>query len=166
MKKNEKGMSLIEILVVITIFAVLGVIVSGSLILTIQGTQKSESQIRVRENLNYSMDVMQRNLRSANSISDCAGTVGAKLINYYDQYGNLTRFSCLTDSNGTYIASGSARITSDSVSVTSCSFTCSQEDVTNPPVVIINLSVKDTSSKGSQGASVNGESQVYLRNQI
>lgn len=166
MKENEKGMSLVEILVVITIFAILGIIVSGSLILTIQGTKKSESQIRVRENLNYAMDVMERNLRNANSVSDCTDTVGTTSINYYDQYGKLARFSCLTDSNGTYIASGSARITSDSVSVTNCSFTCSQEDVSNPPVVIIDLSIKDTSSKGSQGASANGESQVYLRNQI
>jgi prepilin-type N-terminal cleavage/methylation domain-containing protein len=52
-KNFNKGLSLIEILVVVAIFAILGIIVSSALVLTIQGTKKSESLVRVRENINY-----------------------------------------------------------------------------------------------------------------
>lgn len=163
-KKHQEGLSLVEILVVITIFAVLGVIVSASLVLTIQATKKSEAIMRVRENLNYSLGVMERNIRNASAISDCTNADTTK-ISFIDQEGTGGVFSCVnTGGSNSYISDGTTRLTPDSVSVTSCSFTCERDDLSKPALVLINITLKDASSSGITSASVSTESQVYLRN--
>lgn len=163
-KEIESGISLIEILVVVTVFAVLGVMVSSSLVLTIQGTKKSESLIRVRENLNYSLAVVERNIRNANEILECPNSDTSK-ITYLDKNGVSASFSCVgVGQSDSYIASGSARLTSNTIKITSCTFTCTQADLSNPPSVTVNVAVQDASATGVQGSSVTAESKIYLRN--
>ncbi len=164
-KQNTAGISLIEILVVITIFAVLGVIVSSSLILTIQGTKKSEALIRVRENVNYSLGVIERNIRNASSIVDCTNADTTK-ITYLNQNGVVSSFSCINAGGAnSYIASGSARLTSDAISIVNCSFTCSASvDLSNPPLVTIDILARDAVSSGVQSSSVSAQTKIYLRN--
>jgi prepilin-type N-terminal cleavage/methylation domain-containing protein len=164
-KRNLKGLSLIEILIVVTIFAILGVMISESLILTIQGTKKSESLVRVRENVNYSLSVIERNIRNASSIVDCTTNTDASIIYYLDQTGSASSFSCVNSGNdNSYIASGSSRLTSDSIKIDSCVFTCSQPSSSNPPLVTVDLTVHDISSSGIQSSSVSTQYQIYLRN--
>lgn len=164
MKNLQKGLSLIEILVVITIFAILGIIVSSSLILTIQGTKKSESIIKVRENLNYSLSVVERNLRNASMVLECPNS-NTNTVTYTDQYGISSSFSCMNTGSATnsYIASGSARLTSDTIRITSCSFVCVR-DLYNPPYVTITVTGQDVDYSGAQGSNVTVESKIYLRN--
>lgn len=162
-KEIESGISLIEILVVVTVFAVLGVMVSSSLVLTIQGTKKSESLIRVRENLNYSLAVVERNIRNANEILECPNSDTSK-ITYLDKNGVSASFSCVgVGQPDSYIASGSARLTSNTIKITSCTFTCTQ-DLSNPPSVTVNVAIQDASATGVQSSSVTAESKIYLRN--
>ncbi len=168
--KLNYGFSLIEIMVVITIFAVLGIIVTSSIILTLAGTKKSEALIRVRDNLNYSLAVIERNIRNANSIpvSGCTGIPSDK-ISYLDENGSVASFSCVQDVSGNYImASGSStpasRITSNTIKVTSCSFTCTPTESDSPPLVTIDLTVQDASSSGVQSAQVTATTQIQLRN--
>ncbi|EKD31619.1 MAG: hypothetical protein ACD_77C00290G0005 [uncultured bacterium] len=163
-KKLQKGISLIEILVVITIFAVLGMIVSSSLILTMQGTKKSEAMIKVRENLNYSLSVVERNLRNASLILNCTGE-SVSVINYTDQYGISSSFSCMNIGSTTdsFIASGSARLTSDNIKITACNFVC-KSNAPNPPYVTISVTGQDANYTGAEGSSVSVESKIYLRN--
>lgn len=168
-KRFAGGLSLIEILVVVTIFAILGVIVSSSLMLTLRGAKKSESLIKVRENLNYSLAVIERNLRSAETISDCTNS-DTKKITYLDQNKVSTSFFCVnTGAANSYIASGSAiptsvKLTSDSIKIVSCSFTCAHPDLSNPPSITIDLKVQDASGTGIEGSIVSAKSQIYLRN--
>lgn len=151
-----------EILIVIAIFAILGIVVSSSLILTIQGTRKSEALTRVRENMNYSISVIERNLRNANSITDCTNPMS---VSYLDQYGKTSSFSCIISENDSYIASGSARLTSNNVQITACGFVCTQPtDLSSPPIVTIDISAKDRVSTSDTGTSVSLQSKVYLRN--
>ena len=62
-KKTLKGMSLLEILIVVAVFSILGVIVTRSVLLTLRGSKKSESQVKVRENVSFSLGVIERQLR-------------------------------------------------------------------------------------------------------
>jgi prepilin-type N-terminal cleavage/methylation domain-containing protein len=161
---NEKGMSLLEVLVVITIFAVLGVLITQSIVLTLQGSQKSESMVRARENLDYSLNIIERQIRNANTIASCPNP-DTSVISYLDQGGNPASFSCVnTGSDGSYIASGSARLTSSAVKIVECSFTCSLGGESNPSVVKIELMVKDASASGIRSANVSASTQIYLRN--
>lgn len=163
------GISLLEILVVISIFAVLGILISRAVLLTLSGGKKSESLVKVRENLNYSVAVIGRQLRNANSIAkeDCTNS-DTKKIFYTDQDGNRGEFSCWnvgTAGQIGYIASGSAspsKLTSDTVNVTFCSFTCS--NTTSPTSVTIDLSATDAAASGTENSVVSTSTQVFLRN--
>ena len=162
-KNTESGLSLIETLVTVTVFAILGVIISSSLILTIAGSKKSEATIRVRENVNYALSVIERNLRNADSITDCTDP---HLLTYVDQYGRTSTFSCQgMGGDDPYIASGSSRLTSATTIVLGCSFTCSEPaDWTQSPMVTINVAAKDSLFSGSQTASISAKTNIYLRN--
>lgn len=168
--KNERwkmsdGISLIEILVTVSIFAILGILITRSIFLTVGGSKKSESVIRVRDGLNYSLSVMERQLRNANSIlpSSCPNSDKTYLA-YYDQSGNQTFFQCVSNAGIGMIASGSAYLTSSDINVVGCSLSCTPGTGTSPSVISISLTAKDSSASGTQNASATLNSQINLRN--
>lgn len=67
----HSGFSLIEILVVISIFAVIGILTTRSIFITLRSARKSDSLVRVRENVNYAMGIIERQIRTAESVN-CA----------------------------------------------------------------------------------------------
>ncbi len=162
MKKFEKGISLLEILVVVSIFAVLGILITRSVLLTLGGGKKSESLIRIRENLNYSVGIIERQLRNANSITPCPNP-NPLTISYTDINGNAATFSCSDIGTEGYIASGTARLSSDAVNITDCSFTCATGSGT-PSSVTISLEAEDASASGIENTTVTTKTQVFLRN--
>jgi prepilin-type N-terminal cleavage/methylation domain-containing protein len=159
---HDSGMSLLEVLVVVAIFAILGILVTRAVILTLQGSQKSDSLVKVRENLDYSLSIIERQIRSANSITPCPNP-DSTIINYLDQSGNASSFSCVTNGTDSYIASGSARLTSNNVGITSCSIACTVSGGINPPLVTIDLTLKDAFASGVQNTTVSSSTQIYLR---
>src|SRR3990167_11388670 len=106
-KKIEKGFTLIEILVVITIFSVLTILVTQTIIFSLRSTKKSESLNQARQNLDYAAQIVERHIRNADRIETCSGSPVTS-ISYYDAYGIASSFSCVSD----YVASGSYRLTS------------------------------------------------------
>ena len=152
----NKGISLLEILVAVAVFAILGVIVTQSIILTLRGSKKSESQVRARENLSYALSVIERQLRNADSITSCnAGTVA-----YKDSQGVSSTFSCVSGADS-YVASSSARLTSNEVLINTCLFTC--DLISSPPSVTISLEATEASATGIEGAQVSSSAKIYLR---
>jgi len=162
--KSYSGMSLLEILVVVAIFAVLGVITTRAVLLTLQGSKKSESLVRVRENLNFALGVIERQVRNADSVTECPNS-DSNLLSYTDSSGDIATFSCANvGTDDAYVASGSARLTSDTVNITSCSFVCAAGTSTNPPSVTFSIEAKDKNTTGIQGSTVSMTTQIYLRN--
>ena len=133
----KKAFSLIEILIVVTIFALLGMLVTSAIALSIKGSQKSETAVKVRENLDYALGIMERQLRGAEAVSGCSGD--GLSVSYTSQEGNLSSFACVdvATANG-YVASGSARLTSTEVPVSACAFTCLPTD--SPTQIQIDIS--------------------------
>lgn len=162
--KIKSGFTLLEILVVVSIFAVLGILVTRAVILSIGGSKKSESLVKVRENLDYSVGIIERSLRNANSISPCPNS-DPGVLNYIDVNGNPASFSCNLGTPPGYIASGSARLTSSNVNVTACSLSCAPAaGSTNPSVVTVSVTAQDATAIGIQGANVSVITEVSLRN--
>lgn len=160
--KSSKGLSLVEILIVISVFAVLTIIASNAIFLTLKGAKKSDSQIRVRENLNYAISVVERQIRNSQSVV-CPTT--SDQLEYVSLEGLNSSFSCQSEGDGFYIASGSARLTSMDVTVLNCQLTCVQSTPNNPPRVIINLTGRDANvSSNVEGATVSIETQISVRN--
>lgn len=163
-KKNiNKGLSLIEILVVVSVFAALGIIVSRSVISTLRSARKSDSQVNVRQNLNYAVSVIERQIRGANTIDPCPNT-SQYAITYLSNERINTSFSCIFPSGDGYVASGSARLTSESVLITECSFSCTQPNLNSPPVVTVSLTAEDAVNKTVEGSTVTVQTEITLRN--
>lgn len=160
-KKNLKGLSLIEILIVITIFAVIGLFSTRSVFLTIRGAKKSDSLVRVRENVNYSLAVIERQLRNSESVT-CPNS-SSNTLNYISYEGTPTTFSCVTGGADKYIASGSGRLTSSDISVTSCAFSCTVS-VNSPPSVKVTIEAVDTESTSIEKGSVTIQTEIVVRN--
>lgn len=153
--KFKKGISLIEILVVIMIFAILGILISRVILVTLRGSGKSDSLVKVRENLSYSLAVIEREIRNAETITCPSSTQ----VNYTNSRGTSTYFSC----SGSRVASGSAWLTSDEVSITACSFTCTAASGHVPPSVTISLEAKDATITGVVAAQATVTTKIFLR---
>lgn len=124
---QQTGFSLIEILVVLSIFVVIAVIANQVFFSTLRGGSKSEATTLVKQEGNYTLSVIERGLQSAQSITSVCTDPAATLssINYLDSTGTSASFSCQTG----YVASGSGnlRLTTEKVTTVSCSFQCFKE---------------------------------------
>lgn len=160
--KSIRGLSILEVLIVILVFSVLGVLTTQAIFLTLKGTKKSSSLMKVRENVSYSLDVIERQLRNAQSVTPCPNT-DTKIVSYIDADGKIGSFSCTLGETTGYIASGSARLTSDEIKITACSFNCVESLSGNPPSVAISLSAEDALAKGLEKGKVTSSTQIFLR---
>ena len=159
--KNNKGVSLIELLVVIAIFSFIAILATRGVFLSLRGARKGESIALVRENLDYSFAVMERNLRNAETVS--CEPLPLIQVNYEDKNGNLVYFSCENVGSDGYISSASARLTIDRVEISSCQITCVAGSSGVPPSVSISVSGEDKNVQGVEGASVEISTKIFLR---
>lgn len=140
------GFSLIEMLVVIGIFAVLGAVSSQALLLSLTSTRKADASTVVRQNLEFAVSVMERHLRGARSlVTTCTAGQTIQTVTYIDSWGYTNSFSCNPPSQD-YIASGSARLTSSQLTITSCSFTCTPGTNGAPPSIYIQATGRASSA--------------------
>jgi len=152
---------LIEILIVISIFAVLSVLVTQSMIVTLRGSRKSEAQVKVRENVNYAFSVIERQLRSAENISTCPND-DYSTLEYISIEGVETSFSCEDEGNG-YIASDSARLTSEDIQIKSCSIVCEDEGENYPSRIAISVSASTADGNADTG-NITMQTEIITRN--
>ena len=157
--KNSQGFSLFEVLVVVTIFALLGFLVTQIISFSLRGTNKSQSSSKVRGNLDYAVSIIERQLRSAKSVTTCSG----QLITYIDANDNPSTFSCTANPEDGQIASGAAVLTSDDVAVIGCNFECPAPISGTPQQIKIKVSAQAASADTLTNTVVTIESQVNLR---
>ncbi|OGM15384.1 hypothetical protein A2V56_03090 [Candidatus Woesebacteria bacterium RBG_19FT_COMBO_42_9] len=156
-KRETGGFSVIEILVVVLVFVTLAVLATESLLLSLRGSKRSESSIGVRENLNYALSIMERQLHNAESITLCTPTE----ITYTDTNALTAKFSC--DLTNGFVASSSAQLTSSEVRITACNFTCTTGSAGIPASVSISLTAEDADSGGLEQQQVTTNTQIMLR---
>lgn len=162
MNKYKQGMSFIEILLVVAIFAILGILIGRITLVTLRGSNKSAALVKVRENLDYTIAVMERQIRNAEAVSPCPNTSPTRL-DYKDSQGLASFFACVTSGTDVYVASGAARLTNNEVVVTSCTFTCNPSTGINQDSVSINLEARDARSTSIESAKVSATTQIFLR---
>ena len=166
MKKNIKGFSLIEMLVVLVIFSVLAILATQTIFLSLRSSRKASNIVVVREELDYAMSIMERHLKGAKSWEDCTPAgFDEEVINYRDENGDSVSFTCYLAADDEYIASGSSavRLTSDEIIITSCTFDCTNI-AGEIPTLGIEIEGRDAGSADIEGATIVLSTQVYLRN--
>jgi len=162
--KGKKGFSIIEVLVAAGVFAILGILSTSAILISLKGSKKSESQLKVRDNLNYVLGIMERQIRNAKSIT-CSGS--GKNLDYVDADGKLGAFAWDGVSNVTWKRPGeivASVLTSTDVKVeTGTSITCDVSKI--PPSVSITLKGRDPdAASDDEGAQVTISTKVQLRN--
>lgn len=173
MKSTNLGVSLFEIVIVVGIFAMVAVLITRSTFLTLRGTKKSDSQIRVKENLEYGLSVIDRQLRNADVITStcnggtpfpCNSTTRSR-IDYTNTNGTASFFACndVGPTSGYITASDSARLTSTEITITDCSFVYSPQDGPVLPGVTISVSGRDLGTSGVESSQVSVSAKVFLR---
>lgn len=157
------GTTLFELLIVLTLFVVVVAVANQVFFTTLRGSTKSEVTAEVKQNANFAASVMERALHSASFIVSCTSTQ----ITYLDADGVQSTFSCQDLGDAGYVASGSARLTQDTVAVTSCNFSCpSESGVTTS--VLLNMTLRQ--ARGGAGlrpeekAIYDLQTRVLLRN--
>lgn len=159
---GQLGYSIIELLVVVSIFSVIILISTQAIVLTLRSSRKGESLITVRENVDYAFSVMERHLRSAEDIT----CTSQKTLTYTDQWGVSGRtFSCIGGDDG-YIASSSSALTSDEVAI-NCDevpiFTCNIPGGGFPSSVEIDVVGSKTGESAIEGAELTSSTRILLR---
>jgi prepilin-type N-terminal cleavage/methylation domain-containing protein len=165
----KKGFSLIEIMVVIGIFAVIAIIATRSTALSLTGAKKSESTVRVRENLEYATSVMERRIRNATKLVSCGS---GQSITYEDESKTAHTFTCASIPSSCSVTTGRGyiyldnvtnRMTSDEINVCGCSFTCTPAVFGVPASVTIRLTGQVDTAVGLEKSQSTVSTQVFTR---
>lgn len=153
-----RGFTLIEMLVVISVFSIIAVLVGSLVGRSMKGARKSESSLKVRAELENAVSIIERSLRGAkaNSVS-CTPTS----VNFTGQDGQPVSFSCSVASSNFVLKKGNYDIVGSNVKLTACNFDCSK---LSEGIVGINLSGVSANSSGVESDSINVSARVVLRN--
>lgn len=150
-------------LIVVGVFAVLGVVMTQTLASSLRGSKKSENLGIVRENVEYAMNYIERTLRMAErlDIAHCGGgTLG--FINS-NGVGEQFSFSEGKISHGVNQITGSAIVveSSDTTPV----FACTQGSSGVPDSVTITITARDSgSNNAAESARYTTQTTISLRN--
>lgn len=162
MLRIEKGFTLIEMVIVVSLMGIVAIIATGFLLTTLSGSGKAEVSKEVRQNGNYALSVIENMVRDCLIFKTACPNPEVNSLTIVNPDGGTTVFSCTQNQ----IASGSAFLTSDNVLVSGCEFSCTQSQGL-PPVVTIKFKVAQKSTvtlRPSEKAGLDFETVVVVRN--
>jgi len=163
--KYRYGFTLIELLVVVAVFMILAVLVTNSLFSILKSNTKANIMKEIRQSGAYALDIMDKTI-SGGVIDDddCTGTAGPSLAVKNPVSGATVTFEC--KGNPAYIASGSARLTSELVAVENCSgaFRCEKIDSNKKVTINFTLRQRGSSTKPEETARQTFTKTIFLRN--
>lgn len=136
MMKKNKGFTLLELLVVITVVAVISVAGVGLFYQALRGGGKAQALKELDQNAQLVINLMEFHIRNARDIvdvsgADCPATGDSLSITGFD--GLVTTYDLTAEGK---IASNGAEISSQSVEVTNLVFECTRQTGTPDQVMI------------------------------
>lgn len=170
--KSGGGFTLIEILAVIFVLSTIGVLVAAIITSSLRGTNKTNTITAVRQNGFFAIAQMTKMIQNAKRLEypySCISPPSptpppaSSYLEINSPDGGETRFEC----SGSTISSNSGSLLDTSaVSVNSCSFTCSQTSLSDPPIIGISFTLiqKRTTSFFEQNVSIPFQTSVVMRN--
>jgi type II secretory pathway pseudopilin PulG len=170
----KKGYSVVEILVVVGVFAVLAILATQSISLSLRSSKKSDSVVNIKQELDNAADSVTRLLQTA-SVIYCPEATATPSVGFRDIGGNRGDIACLDTTNWLYIlgndtriASSSAesinynkRLTSTRVDITSCSFTCTTQNTQKYIDFSVTASARGISS--AEGGTVTTSRNILVK---
>jgi prepilin-type N-terminal cleavage/methylation domain-containing protein len=185
---KTEGYTLVEMLAVIVVFSIIGGIISAIFASSLRGSNKANITNEVRQNGNYALSQMSKNITYARSFvgiseeedgpffPDCysdpttSTTIPPKYhyLQISDFNGGTITFSC--DLANSKIASNDANLIDSNVVkvVDHCDFTCNQSSIAQSPTIGISfkLSQKSDTNFFEQKANISFETTIGMRNSV
>jgi prepilin-type N-terminal cleavage/methylation domain-containing protein len=142
---QSEGFTLIEVLAAMAVFVTVSGVILSILFVSLRGSRKSDVIVSARQNGDVAMSQMVRMIRYAKSLDSPTSCVPSSSsltsITITSSDDNQTVFSCPVNS-GDGIASNSASLVdTTAVSVSACSFSCSQPSLNDPPTITIGFTL-------------------------
>ena len=172
---QKSGFTLIEMLIAIALFGLLGTIATTSLFNFLGGSAKSEIVKELKQTGDYAVSNMELKIRNArnasiSSSSTCSGSgSGLKILNPDN---TTTEFACTSGvlTEQVVVAPSpqptpvAAQLTSQKVTVSACAFSCSENSFGNQTVTIsFTLSQSAIGAPVVESATETFRTQVTLR---
>lgn len=160
---SSSGFTYLELLVSVVLLGIIAVGASSLFLSLIRGGGKVNVGTVVKQNGQAALSAMEVLIRNSDEVSSCF-TGGTSSIQLVGKDGGETQLACIDD----YIASNSARMTSEEVEVVNCSFACDTDTptTTTSPLVTVNFTLKQkgTPSEKYEQAEVQFSTAVVVRN--
>lgn len=132
-----KGLTLIEMLVVVSLVSLVGVMGTRFLFSTLRANRKSESLARIKQSGDYAIKIMAREIRNAQVVDTCGLSMSSISLD-----GAATVFTC-NNVQG-YIEKDGASLTTggSDIALNSCSFSCDLGTGGSPDSVTISFTLQ------------------------
>ena len=169
---KQKGFTLVEMLAVVVVFIVIGSIMLSILITSFRTSHKTDTISLVRENGNYALTQMAKTIRDARGLVTpfpCVTPAVVSTITILTPDHDQVTYDCTAPPSPTpaTIASNSATILdTTAVSVSSCSFTCTQESKSELPIITINFSLRQPGATPSGAFGEQSISDIPFRTSV
>lgn len=168
--KNLSGFTFVELLVGISMFAVIGTVTLSILFATLRASKKSDVLVSLRQDGNTVMSQVGRNIRYARSLdapASCISPVNSSSITITSNSdGGQTTFACVSGASSTVASNGASLTDTDSTVMSNCEFVCTQPTLNDPPTITFSfvLSAKSSSGLSESNGSIPFQSSITLRN--
>ncbi len=152
---------------VIGILSVIGTIAVSIITITLRGAKKTDLLNFANQNGDGALSQMVKNIRYAqtlNAPASCVPTTTTNSITITSSSDHLpTTYSC---AGGTISSNSASLVDTNSLTVSSCSFVCSQPSVLIPPIITIQYVLSPKTGGGSfeTNFTLPFQSSVTLRN--
>lgn len=171
---NKAGFTLVEMLAVIAIFITIGSIVMSILVTSFRTSNKTNIVTAVQHNGNYALTQMAKTIRDARGLISpfpCVPSVSTNSLTILTPDDQQVTYACVaaTSTPATIASNGASLLDTNTVSVSSCSFTCSQVSSSDLPIIRIDFALSQQSGNlftdmiASQSA-VDFQTSVGIRN--
>jgi prepilin-type N-terminal cleavage/methylation domain-containing protein len=175
----KKGFSVIEVLVVVGVFAIIGILATQSTTLSLRSTKKSDSIVLVKQELDNASGNIERLLQTASAViigKDCTTDhTATPSVGFRNSNGFRGDIACIDSppsdfpsNNDPRIASSSGetinynqRLTSSKILITECSFICFSQN--SQTYVDFSISANAKGIVGAEGASVTTSKKILVR---
>jgi prepilin-type N-terminal cleavage/methylation domain-containing protein len=152
----RKGFSLIEIMVAISLFAILSISITLIAAGILRGAARAQVQTKVRNEAQYAMSVISQATRFASDVNLTSCNPTSYTIRQRPSSTVLTTYSC--DVANTTLKQDGLELIGPEVVISACSFAC---DATNKTITV-HFEAKDEG--GLMNNPIIFDSQIILRN--
>jgi prepilin-type N-terminal cleavage/methylation domain-containing protein len=162
--ERQRGFTLVELLVVVTVFAFLGLLLTNSLFSILKSNVKAELIKEIRQNGSFALDVMTKKLTGGLS-PECLDNPSSR-VEFTDVSGDVITFQCDTG----YIASVSAgrniplTDSTGKIGLKSCSFDCEGAGTYQKVTISFTLSQAGEPTRQEELASQSFSKVILIRN--